>query len=435
MPNDIQQSARGDIAPVVDSAPFDSKTASKTAAFDGVPAARALGREPLRRAMDFEIDRRSAFKALLGAAASTVLLGIPEVARAASATKETTEALANAETQLDELQKRLDDISNQYQKIAEAQDKTMGQIEDVTAQIDDLKAQIAKKQEELKRKQGVLGERVADSYKSGDNRMLSLLLSSASFDELINKGYYISKVNESDQQAIQDVRAIQEGLAKQQASLEQQKSELESLKEEQAQQMKDMQGKKDEAQKLVESTSQEVKDLMAKRDAEYLASVQAEEAARKAAEEAARRAAQANRGTTYIPGNGQASASAGGQQAVVSACGRTPSPGAGFCAAWVTNVFQNAGIGYFGGNADDMYASWCTSSSKADLKVGMIVAVSTHPHTMAGRQYGHVGIYVGNNTVMHNIGPITTQDIDSWIAFYGQTVTPRWGWLGGVKLG
>lgn len=42
--------------------------------------------------------------------------------------------------------------------------------------------------------------------------------------------------------------------------------------------------------------------------------------------------------------------------------GRT-SPGQGWCAAWVTNVFQNAGIGYFGGNACDMCRAYCTSTN------------------------------------------------------------------------
>ena len=100
----------------------------------------------------------------------------------------------------------------------------------------------------------------------------------------------------------------------------------------------------------------------------------------------------------------------------------------------MTNVFTNAGIGYFGGDACDMYASWCYSSDQGSIQPGMIVAVSSHPHTSAGQIYGHVGIYVGGGTVMDNIGYIRTIDLGSWISYYGSTVTPRWGWLGGVTL-
>lgn len=122
------------------------------------------------------------------------------------------------------------------------------------------------------------------------------------------------------------------------------------------------------------------------------------------------------------------------QQAILSACGSTPSPGAGWCAAWVSAVYRNAGLGTWPGNACDMYERWCTSSDPADLRPGMIIAVSSHSHTAAGRAYGHVGIYIGNGQVMQNVGAITTQSLDSWIAYYGTTVTPRWGWLGGTDL-
>ena len=53
----------------------------------------------------------------------------------------------------------------------------------------------------------------------------------------------------------------------------------------------------------------------------------------------------------------------------------------------------------------------------------------------AGRIYGHVGIYVGNGTVMDNVGFIRSIGVDEWIAYYGVTVTPRWGWIGDWVLG
>ena len=74
------------------------------------------------------------------------------------------------------------------------------------------------------------------------------------------------------------------------------------------------------------------------------------------------------------------------QKDVVNAANTTKSPGQGWCAAWVTNVFQSAGIGYFGGNACDMCRAYCTSTNVRDLKVGMIIADVSHPGTgEAGR--------------------------------------------------
>ena len=85
-------------------------------------------------------------------------------------------------------------------------------------------------------------------------------------------------------------------------------------------------------------------------------------------------------GTNGIDGNGQDLKKATRRQKdVVNAANTTTSPGQGWCAAWVTNVFQNAGIGYFGGNACDMCRAYCTSTNVRDLKVGMIIADVSHP--------------------------------------------------------
>ena len=98
-------------------------------------------------------------------------------------------------------------------------------------------------------------------------------------------------------------------------------------------------------------------------------------------------------------------------------------------------MFRNAGVGYFGGNACDMFNAWCYSSDRSALQVGMIVADSSHSGTGApGLIYGHVGIYVGGGIVMSNEGAITSKSLDSFISFYGTGSGVRWGWLGGIAL-
>lgn len=123
------------------------------------------------------------------------------------------------------------------------------------------------------------------------------------------------------------------------------------------------------------------------------------------------------------------------QQTVVNMCYSTPSPGLNWCAAWVTNVFRAAGVGYYGGNACDMCRAWCHSSNRNELKVGMIIADTSHPGTgNAGLTYGHVGIYIGNNKVMSNEGAITVKSLDAFIRFYGAGTGCKWGWIGGIDL-
>ena len=118
------------------------------------------------------------------------------------------------------------------------------------------------------------------------------------------------------------------------------------------------------------------------------------------------------------------------QKKVLASTSRTPSPGYGLCAGWVTNVFENAGIGSWYGDACDQYRWFCKSADLSQLKPGMIIAVSSHGKTWAGSIWGHVGIYVGNGKLKDNIGYIRTISIFDWMDFYGDRVTPKWGWFG-----
>ena len=107
------------------------------------------------------------------------------------------------------------------------------------------------------------------------------------------------------------------------------------------------------------------------------------------------------------------------QKKIVNAGYITPSPGAGWCAMWVSQVYQNAGLGYIGGNANDMYRNYTFTSDRSKLKVGMLVAVeSSSSGSTAGLTYGHVGIYIGDGKVIDNIGHIRVTTLDNWIATF-----------------
>ena len=167
-----------------------------------------------------ELSRRTALKALFGAASVAVLFGLPTRAHAAEASKETTDKLNAAQAQLDEVQAQLDSIANEYAALASKNAQTLNDIEGVQGQIDDTQAQIDEKKAELKKKRGDLSDRVAASYKSGGTNILSLLLASGSFEELVANAHYVEKINKSDRDAIEDIQTIQ-------AELDAQKTELE----------------------------------------------------------------------------------------------------------------------------------------------------------------------------------------------------------------
>ena len=124
------------------------------------------------------------------------------------------------------------------------------------------------------------------------------------------------------------------------------------------------------------------------------------------------------------------------QRSVISACRSVPNPGKGFCALWVSQVFKKAGGEHLYLDACDMADRYCTSKDFSKLKPGMIIAVRTHSHTPAGQAYEHVCIYIGNGKVMDgglSVG-VRVCDLGSWLWWYGDTVTPKWGWYGNVRL-
>lgn len=386
------------------------------------------------------ISRRDALRIFAGAGLATVL---PRVALAVDHAVDqkdvdsTNAQIEETKRQVAKVQSELDDIAAEYEKLSKKQSDTLDEIERTQGKIVDVEKDISEKEDELSEKKERLAKRVSESYQAGSTGFLDVLFSSASFEELESNVYYMDKISESDSRMIQEVKDLKAELVSQRDTLREQKAQLESLSATQQKQLKEMESKQAETQSVLAGLSDQEKKLMDQRDSELaaMAKEKAEQAA--AAKAAAAAAAARNSGagaanvTGTISGGG---ATTGSQQAVVNACHTTPSPGLGLCAMWVSQVFSNAGYGYASGNACDMYNAWCTSSNRGDLKPGMIVAVSSHAHTSAGRIYGHIGIYVGGGVTMDNVGYIRTINVNEWIAYYGTTVTPRWGWLMGIKL-
>ena len=396
------------------------------------------------------VTRRDALRLLIGAGICATFL--PGVANAAT----TQEKLDAAKLSYEEAKEELDRISAEYESIATQLSDTTAQIADVSDQIADKQTQIEDKQTQIEDKQEILGNRMSSSYKAGPSSTIDLLLSSATFEELTSNIYYLDKVTEADSEMIAEVRDLKAQLEQQQAELESQKADLEVLQSEQREQLEDARSKQEESQELVANLDAEVKELMEKRDAELLAAQKLAEQRRKEQERQEQllreqQEQQQSQGGSTTSGGGSStggSSTGGGSNtvtetpevtgggslaAVINACQSTPSPGTGLCAAWVTNVFSNAGIGSFWGNADDMYYSWCHTST-ANCQPGMIVAVNCSPDSAAGRLYGHIGIYIGGGTLMDNIGYVRTTSLSSWVSHYSALSTPLCGWLGGIAL-
>ena len=98
----------------------------------------------------------------------------------------------------------------------------------------------------------------------------------------------------------------------------------------------------------------------------------------------------------------------------------------GYCQAWVADVYQavtgSRGSAHCALCAADM---WAVSSDWSKIPVGATV------YGYASNPYGHVGIYIGNGMVAHNIGYIKIEPIEDWIKTYKGFA---WGWENNMSL-
>ena len=89
----------------------------------------------------------------------------------------------------------------------------------------------------------------------------------------------------------------------------------------------------------------------------------------------------------------------------------------GFCAAWVSGIYQAAGLGYPGGHAIDYWTrcSCSGSTSMENIPIGAVV-IGSGSGSEDGNKYGHVAIYVGNGMVAENAGFHRVISLKEWAA-------------------
>jgi hypothetical protein len=132
-------------------------------------------------------------------------------------------------------------------------------------------------------------------------------------------------------------------------------------------------------------------------------------------------------------GSAEVRASSDQQRRIVSAAYSTPTAGAGRCAAWVYNVYANAGLAYSPtGNANDLVEMYCPYGVKSKLRVGMMIGGKNTGYG-AGAIYGHIGVYVGDDTVRHNLsGVVQDWNLDKFIGIFVDQC--KWGFPPNVNV-
>ncbi len=362
-----------------------------------------------------------------------------------------------------ELQAELDQVSQQMSSLYAAAEQAGYDLDNVTRdlndtndQITDLEGQISEEQEQLRQKQAQLSDILAAQYKMGDETgLLSLILSSGDFAELVSNIHYANKISEQKMDAIQDVRDLQE-------SLENNKSQLEDRRTEQEQLVSDQQVKSDsanqaaaQAQAYYDQLSDEVKTKLAEEEAaarakaEQEARAAAEAAAKKAEEEAAAAAAAASASSSSSSSSSSGSSSSSSSSGSNGSGSNGSSNGGGSNSGGSGGGSSNGGSSNKGGSSSSAASMvsralsvvgsgyqwsgyvWTGSTSSSaftcsgliDYALGLpsnsswpeslyssVSYITTDVsslnygdlvfYTYAGRYPGHVGIYIGGGQIV-----------------------------------
>lgn len=190
---------------------------------------------------------------------------------------------------LDTLQQRIEDSGSAY-------DEALQRADELQQKIDANEQRIAEIEAQLPEKKRAAAEAVRALYKmkQGTGGILSLLLSSDDFNDVITTARYLDTITSRNNDAVNELVSMTEELDQARSALASEKAQADSEAEEAKSAMSD-----------AVSARQELEAQRAKQAAEEAAAAQAAiEAARKAAEEAAAQAAQQDQSGTFTTNSG-----------------------------------------------------------------------------------------------------------------------------------
>ncbi|WP_327323092.1 C40 family peptidase [Lysinibacillus parviboronicapiens] len=332
--------------------------------------------------------------------------------------EETSQQMIEKKAQIDAEVKKLEAELISLQNDIDEKVKVFNQVQ---ADIKEVDASIVETEKRIEQRSAILSERMA-AYQAQDNTVgvyLSVVLEAKSFADLMDRVVAVKTLMDADQELVNQQEADKAKLEEQKATLDEKQKELQ--KQFQALQQK-------ESEMEVKKAENEAKSLALKAQIATKQEEERLEAERKAAEEEAARLralqsatpvmqATSNGGgkpQSIVVGSGTGTASSG--DAISTAkqfLGRGyvwggSNPSTGFdCSGLVQWSYKQAGVSLPRTASQQYLATQRISASEA--RVGDLVFFSY------GSGVAHVGIYLGNNTMIdaQNKG-VVIESLDWW---------------------
>ncbi|GAA3344232.1 NlpC/P60 family protein [Lysinibacillus sp. FSL M8-0216] len=336
--------------------------------------------------------------------------------------EETSQQMIEKKAEIDAQVKKLQEELTNLQKEIDEKVKVFKQVQ---AEIKEVDASIVETKKRIEQRSKILSERMA-AYQAQDNTVgvyLNVVLEAKSFADLMDRVVAVKTLMDADQELVDQQEADKASLEQQKAILDEKQKELQKQFQELQQKESEMEVKKAEneakslALKAQIATKQEEERLEAERKAAE------EEAARLRALQAATPVVQATQNNSdgdgqqpqkIIVGSGAGTASSGDAISTAKQFLGRPyvwggsNPTSGFdCSGLVQWSYKQAGVSLPRTASQQYLATQRISAGEA--RVGDLVFFSY------GSGVAHVGIYLGNNTMIdaQNNG-VVIESLDWW---------------------
>lgn len=176
------------------------------------------------------------------AIAAGLLLYTPSAAYADAAAD-----LANARTNLEQIGQKVEDLS--------------GDLETLVTELDNTEYEIMVKEQKIAQNQETLASFVSADYKGGATELLSIILGSTSFDDMVSRIRYVQKISDAQTNAIDEIKAAK-------ADLEERKAYQQSTLDDTQAKLDELNSQRSSAASLVDSLDAEVKAQLEKEAAQ-----------------------------------------------------------------------------------------------------------------------------------------------------------------------
>lgn len=322
-------------------------------------------------------------------------------------------AAAEPADDLSRARSELSRLTDELELAQSAADETADELASTQERIVELEDQITENEQVLGDARDELTRHVSESYKTGSASLLSMVLSSESFGDLVLRVYYANKVSAAESERVEAVRALQDELASQREELTERESELTELAEQQRSTASELESSLAAARSYVDGLSAETRQALEAEREQAADDVRDDPGADAPADSAPGESGEPDSETPGSGGSGGSSAPSGNlTQAQRSTIVQTAlsqvgvdydygamSPGVAFdCSGLTTYAYSRAGISI----PRSSRTQYDRVSKRGNLKTSTSALVAGDlVFYGSGGRVSHVAVYIGGGEVCH----------------------------------